>query len=157
MSNGQVEEIFSKTRKARVGRVENPARDSIKAQRMSAWANPTLKFIDSYIAPLIDTSTFNDSISKPVVGCYEVQLLGRKGGHARDKRSMIPFVDETAAKFVSWWPHALLITAMYGALFYTGSRGLVVWPEQYGIISLLEAVVKDQKYAGHGQGMLDFS
>ncbi|EKG12549.1 Monooxygenase FAD-binding protein [Macrophomina phaseolina MS6] len=75
-SSAQIRAAFAEVQKSRQPRAQALVDASITAQRISAWDTPALKFVDTFVAPLLlDTPGLADQTSKPVVGGVRAHSL----------------------------------------------------------------------------------
>ncbi|KAM5364062.1 hypothetical protein ACJZ2D_011679 [Fusarium nematophilum] len=142
LSDAQVKAVFSKTESVRRPRVAQLVQESIEAQRISAWATPLSKFVDCYVAPLIDMPTFVDSISSPVVGGYGLQTLAHQGRDKHDIKPLIPFAGQSSN------------SPLYSTATPNPHNSTL---QRYGAVAALEDVVQRQQYPGHDRKMLSFA
>ncbi|OJD30262.1 fad binding domain-containing protein [Diplodia corticola] len=71
----QIRDVFAATQSRRRARAQALVKASITAQRVSAWETTVLKFLDTRIAPMLDTEAIADQISEPIVGAVSSRFL----------------------------------------------------------------------------------
>lgn len=71
----QIRNVFAATQSTRRARAQALVKASITAQRVSAWENAALKFLDTRLAPILDTEAVVDQASEPVVGAVRSRFL----------------------------------------------------------------------------------
>ncbi|EOD45841.1 putative monooxygenase fad-binding protein [Neofusicoccum parvum UCRNP2] len=75
LDTAQIRNVFAATQSTRRARTQALVKASITAQRISAWENAALKFLDTRVAPRLDTEVVIDQASEPIVGAVRSRFL----------------------------------------------------------------------------------
>lgn len=75
LDTAQIRNVFAATQSTRRARAQALVKASITAQRISAWENAALKFLDTRVAPKLDTEVVIDQASEPIVGAVRSRFL----------------------------------------------------------------------------------
>lgn len=151
LSDTDVKAVFASVQDSHQGRLEELVQIGHEVHRFSTWATPFYKYLDLYIASHLPTSFVVDQISLPVPSAASIHALPTS-----HKPCLIPFDDELLQLPQSCGKTGIAIGFFYIVLVLLALYTLMVVPGRAGTLELLDTIVKNGKFDGYNQTMIDF-
>ncbi|KAH7551418.1 hypothetical protein BM1_09734 [Bipolaris maydis] len=147
----QISRAFANTHAVRFGRVKSLIGATIAIQRLFAWETPVYKLIDKYIIRHVDPHPVVNVLSKQMVAAHRSHLLP-----APERPHEIPYDDELAiSSHKRTISKAVAIIGYLGLVFFAAYT-LAIVPMTDGTLNIIETAIKEGRYKGQAQKMLNF-